>query len=226
MSGRRLPAIIPATLLALAPTMGFANPEPDCRALIAAQPADWPARWQQVRDHGASATTALIAELRINPEGPGAQAAVHLLGELRHAEAGPYLREILEDGTSLATEAALALGKFGDQSHTPTLRATVADSTKHVTTRAAAAAALVDLGHGKSIAAFLEAVFLAATPYGAAATRTHRLPRTKTRWAHERYMLIEALRRAHDGRTFGLDEDSSWPAMRDAARKMRTFLEG
>ena len=221
----RCPHFLAAALFELSLTLGCASPEPACHALVAAAPADWPTHWQRVRDHGTSSIRALIAALQANPEGPGAQAAVHLLGELRQPSAGPYLREALNDGTSLATEAALALGKLGDQTHTPSLRAAVADPTKLVTTRVAAAAALVDLGHARSIASFLEAVFLAATPYGREATRTHRLPRTKTRWAHERYMVIEALRRHYDGRSFGLDEDSSWPGLRDAADKMRAFLE-
>ena len=57
-------------------------------------------------------------------------------------------------------------------------------------------------------------------------TRQHKIPTTKTRWAHERYMIIEALRQRYEGETFGLDEDSSWPAMRDAAAAMARHLGG
>jgi len=37
-------------------------------------------------------------------------------------------------------------------------------------------------------------------------------------------MIIEALRGRYRGETFGLDEDSSWPAMRAAAAKMAKRL--
>lgn len=218
-----------ATLMLFAPFAGCRTGETPsgevpCRELVAATPAEWPRRWEKVRAIGSAVTPALIKALRHNPDGPGAQAAVHLLGTLQDASARPFLEELLADGTSLSTEAALALGSLGEPASVPVLRAVVSGRDKHVTTRAAAAAALVTLGRARDVAGFLEAVFLAAGPYGAQSTRAQGLPRKKTRWALERYTLIEALRARYEGETFGLDEDSSWAALRDGTAKLRAFL--
>lgn len=195
-----------------------------CRQLVAAKPAAWPDPWRKVRAIGERAAPSVIRALRENPEGDGVQAAIHLLGVFGGDAARTLLESKLDDGTDTATEAALALGRIGDESSMAKLTGVVQNRAARATTRTAAAAALVDLGRGKDVASFLRAVFLAATPYAAESTRKHGLPRRKTRWAHERYMILEALRRRYDGRTFGLDEDASWPALRKGAAAMTKFL--
>jgi HEAT repeats len=217
------------TPLWLAPLFGCEAPPPisteePCRELVSAAPANWPPRWQAVHSLGPLAVPALIRALRDNPEGAGAQAAIHLLGTFGNPTARPYLETLLTEGTSLSTEAALALGALGATASTPALRAIVEGRGEPVTTRVAAAAALVRLGHAREIVGFLEAVFLAATPDGVKSSRAHGLPRRKTRWAHERYMLIEAIRGRYEGETFGLDEDSSWSRLRKGAAKLAAFL--
>jgi hypothetical protein len=194
------------------------------RNLVRAAPADWQSRWQRVHKMGKSATPAILRALREDPQGAGAQAAVHLLGEAADGRAKPYLLDLMSGGTELGTEAALALGKLNDPESIDSLQATVRRAATPMTTRAAAAAALVSMGKGPSIVSFLEAIFLAASPHRGTSSRQHKIPATKTRWAHERYMIIEALRRRYDGKTFGLDEDSSWPAMRNATAAMTKHL--
>ena len=51
-----------------------------CERLVAAAPGDWPAHWKKVHVLGKNAVPGLIRALRGNVDGPGAQAAVHLLG--------------------------------------------------------------------------------------------------------------------------------------------------
>lgn len=198
---------------------------PACRALVAAAPADWPARWRAVKPHGAAVAPQLIRALQDNPEGPGAQAAIHLLGQLGAAGSREFLEDVLDDGNALGAEAALALGRLAAPASAAALRRAVDSPIYPITTRVAAAAGLVRMGRGKSVVGFLQAVFLAASPYGAASTRRHGIPAKKSRWALERYMVIEALRARYPTQGFDLDEDSSWPAMRDAAAKMAAFLE-
>ncbi len=173
----------------------------------------------------AKAVPAVLQALNENPRGPGAQAAVHLLGEAADPRSKEPLLALMKGGNELGAEAALALGKLADPSTSSALQATVASAATPMTTRAAAAAALITMGEGPAIVSFLEAVFLAASPYGQASSRQHKIPTSKSRWAHERYMIIESLRQRYDGKTFGLDEDSSWPAMRKAAAAMSRHLK-
>lgn len=196
------------------------------RDLVRAAPADWEARWDRLRKMGNSATPAILRALKENPQGEGAQAAIHLLGEARDERSRAYLVEVMGGGTELGSEAALALGKLADPETVDDLRAVVGKSATPMTTRAAAAAALVSMGEGRSVVSFMEAVFLAASPFRGSTGRKHGIPASKTRWAHERYMIIEALRGRYEGETFGLDEDSSWPAMRDGAAAMGRRLRG
>jgi len=194
--------------------------------LVDAAPADWQPRWEQLHKMAATATPAVLRALRENPTGQGAQAAIHLLGESADPRAKDYLLGLLTSGDEVGTEAALALGKLADADSAQALRDAVGSASTPITTRAAAAAALVRMGEGPSIVPFLQAVFLAASPYGRKTSRQFKIPASKSRWAHERYMIIEALRSRYEGETFGLDEDSSWPAMRDAAAKMARRLRG
>lgn len=210
-----------------APRRPAPAPEPGliaARALVEAAPADWQPRWEQLHKMAKTATPAILRALRENPAGAGAQAAVHLLGESRDPASREYLLTRLRSKDALGAEAALALGKLADPGTVQALRNAVESAATPMTTRAAAAAALVRMGEGPSIVAFLRAVFLAASPYGRKTSRQFKIPASKSRWAHERYMIIEALRSQYEGETFGLDEDSSWPAMRDAANKMAERL--
>lgn len=212
-----------ATLL-LFSLVACVNPAPACRDLVAASPGDWPAHWQRVRDLGSGATPALVAALQSSPDGPGAQAGIHLLGVLGDEAARDYLEAIVVDGTDHATEAALALGKLGGEASVALLRGVVDARDAKVPTRAAAAAALVTLGHGPTIIDFLEAIFLAATPHTGETSRKHFLPRQKSRWALERYVILEALRARYPTHVWPLDEDGSWPALRDGAADLRDYL--
>ena len=196
------------------------------RALVRSAPADWQSHWQRLRKMKSNAVPAIHQALEENPGGLGAQAAIHLLGEAADARSKELLLTIMKAGNELGAEAALALGKLGDPTTTSSLKATVESAATPMTTRAAAAAALITMGEGTAIASFLEAVFLAASPSAQASNRRHKIPKSKTRWAHERYMIIESLRQRYDGETFGLDEDSSWPAMQKAAAAMSRRLKG
>ncbi|MEE2888095.1 MAG: hypothetical protein VX951_11760 [Planctomycetota bacterium] len=215
----------PAPVVPVEPT----SPGPEAglltaRALVRAAPADWQSHWQRLRKMDKSATPAILRALREQPEGHGSQAAIHLLGEAADVRAKTFLLELLHGGDERGAEAALALGKLADTTTIGSLKTAAQSAATPMTTRAAAAAALVTMGEGPSVVSFLEAIFLAASPYASASSRQHKIPANKTRWAHERYMIIEALRGRYRGETFGLDEDSSWPAMRAAAAKMAKRL--
>ena len=213
----------------LAPSQALAP----CRALVAAKPAEWRTRWPKAHQLGASASSTLVECLREHPEGPGRQAAIHLLGVWRNREAGPYLRQVLTDGSADATdqalalitpEAAVALGALGDRAAIPVLVATVRDQDRATTTRTAAAGALLDLGHIEDAVPLLQAVLLAATPYGQELEQHHGLPE-KTRWAFERNLAIEAIRRFTGGKTFGLDEDAPWPTLSKGVAGFLKYVE-
>ncbi len=195
-----------------------------CRDLVGAEPDAWPRLWSRVQSLGPNVAPALIRAISENPAGSGAQAGVHLLGVLEVEDTRTFLEETLRAGGSLAPEAALSLAKLGGPASVVALRSAVDARDRSTATRAAAAAGLVDLGEARSILPFLEALFLAATPFGAETGPEQGLPRTKVRWAHERYMVIEALRRRYDGQSFGLDEDSSWPRMREGTARMKKYI--
>lgn len=194
-------------------------------ALVAAAPGDWPAHLDAVHAHGTAASAALVRALGKAPDGPGAQAALHLLGRLRAPGCRPFLERRAAAGDELAAEAALALGRLGDTASIRPLRALVDDRLTPPTTRCAAAAALIELGRAREVLPFLDAVWTAATPYGHAHGRAVGFPPSKDRWAHERYMIIEAIRHRYGGKTFGLDEDQPWEAMRDAGKRFRDAVE-
>jgi len=198
-----------------------------CRALVAAAPSSWPGHWRTVHAMGPEATPVLVRCLRENPDGPGRQAAIHLLGEWRHpdATADALLQELVAAGGPDATEAALALGKRQNRNAVPLLVTTVQNHDVDITVRAAAACALLDLDEPQHAVPLMRAVLLAATPYGQQLEQEHGLP-LKTRWALERYMVIEAIRRFSGGQTFGLDEDAPWPTLRDGTEEFARYVEG
>ncbi|MHC4515032.1 MAG: HEAT repeat domain-containing protein [Planctomycetota bacterium] len=195
-----------------------------CRELVAAPPADWPVHWRAVHALGPRATESLVHCLRENRNGSGRQAAIHLLGERRRPAAASYLRELVQARGADATEAALALGKLPDHTATGLLVTTVQNQDLAIGTRTAAACALLDLDQPQHAVPLMRAVLLAATPYGSELEREHGLPR-KTRWAYERYMVIEAVRRFSNGNTFGLDEDAPWPQLRDGSAAFTRYVE-
>jgi len=197
-----------------------------CRALVAAPPAAWTEHWRTVQALGADTTPALVRCLRENRNGPGRQAAIHLLGEWRHPDpaADAYLRELLAAKGADATEAALAIGKRNDRAAVPLLVATVQDQNLAIATRTAAACTLLDFDEPQHAVPLMHAVLLAATPYGLRLEQEQGLPR-KTRWALERYMVIEAIRRFSDGHTFGLDEDAPWPTLRDGTAAFVRYVK-
>lgn len=197
-----------------------------CRALVAAAPDTWPEHWRKVYDLGPDATPALVHCLRENATGPGRQAAIHLLGEWRRRDAATaaFLQDLVKTKGPDATAAALALGKQGDRTSLPLLVDTTRDHTVATETRVAAACSLLDQGRTQDAVPLMRAVLLAASPYGHELEREHGLP-LKTRWAAERYMIIEAIRRYADGKTFGLDEDAPWPTLRDGTAAFLAYVK-
>ncbi len=195
-----------------------------CKALVAASPADWPGRWRAAHALGPGATRTLVRCLKKDSHGPGRQAAIHLLGDWRDPAAGPYLRELVDANSEEATEACLGLGKLADQRAVGLLVTTVQNHDQAIATRTAAACALLDLRQPRHAVPLMQAVLLAATPYGAGLEQAQGLPQ-KTRWAYERYMVIEAIRRFSHGETFGLDEDASWPRLRDGTAAFVRYAE-
>lgn len=197
-----------------------------CRALVSAPPAVWRERWQQVHALGPDASPALIRCLREDPEGAGRQAAIHLLGQWHQANPATdtFLRELVAARGADAAEAALAIGRRKDRKAVPQLVATVQDRTLATAVRTAAACALLDLDEPQHAVPLMRAVLLAASPYGADLEQEQGLPH-KTRWALERYMIIEAVRRFSGGDTFGLDEDAPWPKLREGTAAFMRYVD-
>lgn len=199
-----------------------------CRALLAARPEAWPECWRAAHALGERASPELIAQLEAaaGPSAPGAQAAVHLLGVLRDPQARLWLIDTVEGRGDLAAEAALSLGEIGDRRDVDVLAALMADRAAAVMARNAAAASLIQMGQEAQTLPFVRAVFLAATPYAADSTREQGLPPHKTRWAHERTMLLRAITNRFDGRTFGLDEDAPWEHLRAGVGRLSAAFAG
>lgn len=201
-----------------------------CRALVAAEPADWPDRLPAVLAGRAAATQPLIAELRRAPEAPGAQAAVAALGQLGGDGAHACLVELLASPGDLATEAALALATA-----TPPLGAAAIDATRSAlapiaadpladpTLRAACAHSLLRLGVRTEVRDLVRAIVLADTPAGRDVQQRVGLP-AKTRWAYERYLVAGAIA-AVAGPQLAFDTDASWPALATAADRIDAWLE-
>lgn len=201
------------------------SPQVDCpcTALVQSPPAQWVETLPPVLALGPPAVGDLIGSLRDAPEAPGRQAALCALGELGNAEAVPFLIEQAVADEAYAYEAALALGRLGDATATAALRDLTTDHESTVTTRTAAACALLDLGASNDAVPLLCAVLLADTPFGLEEGERHGLP-SKSQWALERQIAIDAIARYSGGETFGLDPDSSWPRLRDGVLAFRQHL--
>lgn len=165
----------------------------------------------------------LVEELQRSPRAPGRQAAVFALGELGDLDASPFLIQELGDPGPSAYEAALALGKLGGSDAVEPLREAAETHGTSTELRTAAASALLDLGRPDLAAPLLKAVLLAGTPFGRELAERHGLP-DKTRWALERQLCVDAIRRFTGGETFGMDPDSSWPRLRDGVDAFAAYL--
>lgn len=218
--------VLPLLLLAAVGCQDTSLLVEPCRALVAAPPAEWTEHWRTVQALGPDTAPALVRCLKEDSNGPGRQAAIHLLGEWRHPDPATdtYLRELVAAKGADATEAALAIGKRNDRTAVPLLVATVQDHSLAVATRTAAACTLLDFDEPQHAVPLMRAVLLAATPYGNELEQEQGLPH-KTRWALERYMIIEAVRRFSNGRTFGLDEDAPWPTLRDGTAAFVRYVK-
>lgn len=190
----------------------------DARALVVAPPATWPERVRAVLAHGPEAAGHLVTALQeAPPEAPGRRAALAALGALGGPSARAHLEAVARSAGPAADEAALALGRLPRaQSSIDLLRKTARDRNRGSVIRAAAVAALLDLRAAAPLADLVEAILVAGTPQGIGRARRLGLPQ-KTRWALERHLLIEAIRRRTKGEDFGLDPDAPWPRLVEGA---------
>lgn len=205
-----------------------ADPELDRAAalsLVFAAPGEWPTAGRAALARGPSIVPAVVDALRREPNAPGAQLALAVLGKLADPRAADLLERFAIGSDDHGYEACLALGRIGDRTRIGVLREIVDDRSRTPTRRAAAACGLLDLGETETSLPFLHAILLAGTPAGVETSNRYGLP-DRARWALEREMTIDALRR-HTGDDFGLDPDSPWPALeRGAERMYRATIEG
>jgi HEAT repeat protein len=222
---RSLPVLAAALgVTCAAPSDAMLTSDP-CAELLQAPPHEWAARLPAAHALGPAAVPRLLALLQQDPAGPGAPAAVCLLGRLGGPEVVPTLRELVADRSPLAVEAALALGTLQDSGANDELRACVEDAAADATLRTAAACALVRCGDPRAATALLRAVVLAGSPAGAPLARTLGLPE-RPRWALERYLVQRLL--AQEGAaelSLALDPDASWPALAAVAERITAWLE-
>ncbi len=203
-----------------------AVPEPlraAAASLVAAPPGSWPEAARPVLEAGGDATPALIQAIDANPDGPGVQPALAVLGEFGRPAAVPLLERWLDDDRIGAYEAALSLGHMRAERSRSRLRATMSDPDRPAVMRTAAACALLDLGAVTDATPLLHAVLIAGTPAGVEPAAQHGLP-DKPRWALERNLVIDAVKRHTGGEDFGLDADSPWPKLSEAAARCRAAL--
>ena len=194
-----------------------------CQDLVAASPGSWQDSLPPVLALGRGAATPLAEALSASPDGPGAQAALCALGELGNRDAVPLLVQWIIEDRPHAYEAALSLGKLGDERVTPTLQKCADDASRDSVTRTAAACALLDLGQVEAATPLLHAVLVAGTPYGGDLGTVHGLPE-KSRWALERTLAIDAIARFADGERFGLDADAAWPRLKVGAEAFERYV--
>ncbi len=190
--------------------------------LLQAPPQEWPTRMAGAFEHGERAVAPLVAGMRADPDAPGAQAAIRLLGILGGEAALSFLQQQLQERGRNATEAALALGEARGAMAVPLLLETARDRLADATLRCACVASLVRLGSGREVRGLVRAVVLAGTPAGEPLRLEHGLPQ-RSRWALERYMLQRALLAA-SGDDFGFDTDSPWPDLERAAGAIDAWL--
>ncbi len=193
------------------------------RAVIDAAPEHWEDVATACLECGQAAATPLAAELRQRPSASGAQLAVALLGRLGDSTVTPTLELLITQGHAVAAEACLALGALGSLDCVELLRGVIADHSREITVRTAAACALLDLGEVGASLPFLRCILLAGTPAGQA-LQTQAGVADKARWAHERLLVITAIRRHCDGEDFGLDPDNSWPQLEHGAAAFELFV--
>lgn len=193
-------------------------------ALLRATPDQWAAAVPPVVSGGSAVAPLLLQGLQRQPDAPGAQAAIAVLGQIGDDAATPFLMAQVERRGETAVEAALALGALRTAPAVDLLMATMQDHLADATLRTACACALVALGNSRAAAPFVHAVLLADTPSGQALQREHGLA-PKGRWALERYLLQRTLRSVgHDD--FGLDPDLPWPTLQVVAAQIVAQLEG
>jgi HEAT repeat protein len=193
-------------------------------ALLASGPDAWASGLAPVLAMGREAAPGLVAGLQRQPGAPGAQAAVAALGRTGDEDSVPFLSRLVEERTTLAAEAALALGELRAAAAAPALVACVEDRIADPTLRTAAACALVRCGRRAEATPLLEAVWLAGTPQGAERSQSLGLPE-RPRWALERYLILRLL--LQEGAVEladGFDTDAPWPELERTARLLVQWL--
>lgn len=192
--------------------------------LVLAAPADWPEAITEFTAVEAEDPARVLVDAALrHPDALGAECAVALASrfDVRGAEA--ELVALLAAAPPLAARAAQALGTLASTVSRDALARAMDDATLDPLVRTAAAAALLDRGERGPASSFLAAVLLAGSPDGQAERVVRGLP-DKARWAHERLLAIEAIRRAAGGEDFGLHHDASWPALAASTTRMRTWF--
>ncbi len=196
---------------------------PAAQALLLAPPQDWAKVLPPVQAQGKDAAPALMQALRQHPQGPGRQAAIQLLGSLQSAKARPLLESFLHANDPQAADAALALGKMLSTDSMALLMDCLDQHDNPVLLRTAAACALWDLDNKAAAWPMFKAILLATTPEGPALLAQQGLP-GKNRWAHERYLCIQTIRRSMAAPA-GLDEDASWPRLQAAVLRLEGQIQ-
>lgn len=194
-----------------------------CRALVRAEPSNWPETMTAVLELGPTAAPALLAALREHDDGSGAEAAVAVLGRLGGVEARELLRDLVGDRGPMAAAAALALGDCGLPLDRTLLLATAEDRLADATLRAASTASLLRLGARDEVRNLVRGILLAGTPYGRELEQALGLPH-RPRWAYERHLLQLALRDIA-GQDFGLDTDAPWADLSRTATAIDLYLQ-
>lgn len=212
----------PAPVHQAAPAPGGQGTENVAQALLRSHPKDWEASMTAAWAAGGSILSPLVAGLQQDPEAPGAQAAIRLLGMFGGDDAVSFLQAHLRERPRHAVEAALALGEARAVAAVPLLRETALDRLADPTLRCAATASLVRLGTGGEVRNLVRAIVLAGTPAGEPLRIELGLPQ-RSRWALERYMLQRALLAA-SGSDFGFDTDSPWPDLERAAEAIDAWI--
>lgn len=219
-----------ATLILVACTGSPASPPEAAivvaaRELVDAAPADWPAHVERItRRRDPNATVALIDAATRRPHALGAECAVALANELGTGVTTTALEALLDAPPSVAARAAMALGKCEPDAAHRSLLAAMNRHDLDPLVRTAAAATLLDLGDRRVAPRFLAAILLAGSPAGEATRDRAGLP-DKTRWAHERTLAVDAIRRATNGIDFGLHPDAPWPELAAGTERMLEALE-
>lgn len=178
----------------------------------------------EVLDLGPDAAPDLVDALRAEPDGPGVEAAVAVLGHLGGQPARDHLRATLQERDAAAAFAALALGDCGGDAERLVLREAARDRLADPLVRAGAAASLIRLGDRASVRTLVRGFLLAGTPPGRELEKELGLPH-RPRWAYERHLLQLALRDAA-GTDFGLDTDAPWEDLARVADAVDRWLEG